>query len=57
MLRHLANEDDQLQEHYNKLWDEYEENKNRWENEINDLVALLNNCLNKLKQMKQDLKK
>ena len=64
MLRHLAYENDQLQEHYNKLWDEYEESKKIWENEMkecqrksNDLVKLLINCLNKLEQMKQDLKK
>ena len=36
MLRHLPYENDQLQEHYNNLWDEYEESKKRWENEMKE---------------------
>ena len=35
MIKHLARENDQSQEHHNKLWDEYEESKRRWEKQMN----------------------
>ena len=51
MLRHLAYENDQLQEHYNKLWDEYEESKKIWENEMKECQRKSNDFSSVVEQL------